>query len=217
MSVLTRNHIIDRVKKGELAFNPGLDEFQLQAHSVDLRLGFTFMIPKSWHVTTKGRESLDLMHFDRTNAEFFDIVELEKGQFFDLLPNEYVLVSSLETLKVPSDLMGILYPRSSTNRKGLSLDLTGIVDAGYEGQLILPVRNNTHSQVVRLYPGERMCQIVFQILNETVEPRLSKYHRRDVIEGIGREKAEEAELIMSGEILKLKADYSVVKEEPAEV
>src|SRR5690606_10713722 len=147
----------------------------LQAHSVDLRLGFTFMIPKSWHVTTKGRESLDLMHFDRTNAEFFDIVELEKGQFFDLLPNEYVLVSSLETLKVPSDLMGILYPRSSTNRKGLSLDLTGIVDAGYEGQLILPVRNNTHSQVVRLYPGERMCQIVFQILNESVEPRLSKY------------------------------------------
>src|SRR5438105_15936371 len=89
--------------------------------------------------------------------EHFDVVELEKGQFFDLLPNEHILVSSLESIAIPDDLMAIMYPRSSINRKGISVDQTGIVDSGYEGQLVIPIRNNTQSQTVRLYPGERFC------------------------------------------------------------
>src|SRR5437868_6227558 len=119
MAVLTKQAILEKIKEGEISFDPGLDTFQLQQHAVDLRLGFTFLIPKIWHLTTKGRESLDILHFDKTNAKFFEVVELEQGQYFDLLPNEYVMVSTLESLKVPNDLMAILYPRSSTNRKGL--------------------------------------------------------------------------------------------------
>jgi deoxycytidine triphosphate deaminase len=139
MSIITKKDIIERVQSGSLAFKPNLDKFQLQEHSVDLRLGFTFMIPKMWHMTAKGRESLDITHFDKRNHEYFEVVELEQGQYFELLPQEYILVSTLEGIKMPTDLMGVLYPRSSTNRKGLSLDLTGIIDAGYEGQLILPI------------------------------------------------------------------------------
>ena len=125
------------------------------------------------------------------------------------MPQEHILVSTLESLKVPEDLMAVLYPRSSTNRKGLSLDLTGIVDSGYEGQLTLPIRNNTRSQVVRLYPGERLCQVVFEELTESVSARKSKYHKRDIIEGIGREKRAESGLILKGNIKKLKKDYGI--------
>ncbi len=213
MSVITKTQIIERVKKGEIGFSPSLDSFQLQEHAVDLRLGFTFLIPKIWHLTARGRESLDIMHFDKRNGEFFDVVELEEGQYFELLPQEYVLVSTLETIKIPRDLMGVLYPRSSTNRKGLSLDLTGIVDSGYEGQLTLPVRNNTRSQIVRLYPGERVCQVVFEELTGPVNARKSKYHKKDIVEGIGREKRDEATLIMKGEIRKLKSEHAVIKKE----
>ncbi|MFH1246585.1 MAG: dCTP deaminase [Candidatus Liptonbacteria bacterium] len=216
MAILSRKQIVERVKSGDISFAPGLDTFQLQSHAVDLRLGFTFLIPKLWHITASGRESLSISHFDKPNAEFFDVVELEEGQYFDLMPNEYVLVATLETVKVPNDLMGVLYPRSSTNRKGLSLDLTGIIDSGYEGQLTLPIRNNTNSQIVRLYPGERMCQVVFETLTETVEPRKSKYHKRDIIEGIGREKREEAELLMQGKIRELKEKFKVEEEAGAQ-
>ena len=211
MSVITKKQIVERVEKGEIKFSPSLDSFQLQEHAVDLRLGFTFMVPKIWHVTSRGRESLDITHFDKHNAEFFDVIELEEGQYFEPLPQEYVLVSTLETIKIPEDLMAVLYPRSSTNRKGLSLDLTGIVDSGYEGQLTLPIRNNTRSQVVRLYPGERVCQIVFEELTGSVNARKSKYHKKDIVEGIGREKRDEAGLIMRGEIRKLKSDFSVIQ------
>src|SRR3989344_129785 len=210
MAILTKKGILERVAKKEIGFSPNLDSFQLQDHAVDLRLGFTFLIPKIWHITARGRESLDILNFDKVNADYFEIIELEQGQYFDLLPNEYVLVSTLESIKVPNDIMAILYPRSSTNRKGLSLDLTGIIDSGYEGQLTLPIRNNTSSQIVRLYPGERLCQIVFEELTEPVAPRKSKYHKKDIVDGIGREKRDEATLIMKGEIRKLKSEFAVM-------
>jgi deoxycytidine triphosphate deaminase len=110
---------------------------------------------------------------------------------------------------MPKDLMAILYPRSSTNRKGLSLDLTGVIDAGYDGQLILPIRNNTRSQAIRLYPGERLCQVVFEELDTEVEPRQSKYHQKDIIEGVQMEKKDEVELLTSGDIKTLKDKFKV--------
>ncbi|HKU17971.1 MAG TPA: dCTP deaminase [Candidatus Saccharimonadales bacterium] len=214
MSVLTRQEIIAYVKKGAVTFTPALDTFQLQAHSVDLRLGFTFLVPKSWHVTKSGREALHMDYFAEERPEYFDIVELEQGQFFDLLPGEHILVSSLESIKIPDDLMAVMYPRSSTNRKGISVDLTGIIDSGYEGQLVIPVRNNTQSQTVRLYPGERFCQVVFEKLNRSVAARRSRYHQRDIIEGVDvdslqEERQTEIGLIRNGDIKKLKADHAV--------
>jgi dCTP deaminase len=209
MSIITKKDILARIQTGSLSFKPNLDQFQLQEHSVDLRLGFTFMIPKMWHMTSKGRESLDITHFDKRNHEYFEVVELEQGQYFELLPQEYILVSTLESIKMPVDIMGVLYPRSSTNRKGLSLDLTGIIDAGYEGQLVLPIRNNTRSQTVRLYPGERLCQVVFEELKSDVTPRPSKYHQKDIIEGVLQDKKVEVDHIASGNIKGLKENFKV--------
>lgn len=210
MAVITKHEIIERIDKGDIAFTPALDSFQLHAHSVDLRLGFTFMIPKQWQVTAAGREALYIDHYDKQPTPYFDVLELEQGQFFDILPNEYVLVSTLESVKIPNDLIAVLYPRSSTNRRGLAVDLSGIVDAGYEGQLIVPIRNNTGHQAIRLYPGERICQLTFEDLSQPVVPRASRYHRKDVIEGVlmdalPKEREVESRLIKQGKIEELKA------------
>jgi dCTP deaminase len=209
MAILTKQQIIERIAAGTLGFKPNLDSFQVQEHSIDFRLGYTFMIPKMWHMTPHGRESLDITHFDKRNHEYFEVIELEQGQYFDLLPQEYVLISTLESIKLPTDLMAVLYPRSSTNRKGLSLDLTGIIDAGYEGQLILPIRNNTRSQAVRLYPGERICQVVFEERSKPVTPRQSKYHQKDIIEGVQTEKKDEADMILKGDMKTLKEKFKL--------
>lgn len=214
MSVLTQQDILEYVQSGKIGFKPALDKFQIQAHSVDLRLGFTFLVPKSWHVTKSGREQLHMDYYAEQRPEYFDIVELEKSQFFDLLPGEHILVSSLESVKIPDDLMAVMYPRSSTNRKGISVDQTGIIDSGYEGQLVIPIRNNTQYQTVRLYPGERFCQLVFQFLNHDVKARKSRYHQKDIIDGVDvdsleEERQTEIELITSGRIKDLKDNYSL--------
>jgi len=211
MSILTKKEILERVHSGNIGINPGLDSFQLQAHAVDLRLGFTFLIPKAWRMTDQGREALSIDPLRDHGPEYFDVIELEQGQHFDLLPEEYVLVSTFETIKIPNDLMAILYPRSSVNRKGLSVDLTGIIDSGYEGPLTLPIRNNTNSQVIQLHPGERFCQIVFEELAHPVEARKSRWHQKDVVDKGKKEKSTEMKFVFSGDIKKLKKEFVVKK------
>jgi len=76
------------------------------------------------------------------------------------------------------------------------------------------VRNNTQSQTVRLYPGERFCQVVLEHLDQSVDARKSRYHQRDIIEGVDvdsleAERTTEIDLIRSGDIKKLKADHQV--------
>ncbi|HEU5114372.1 MAG TPA: dCTP deaminase [Candidatus Paceibacterota bacterium] len=214
--ILTRTKIADRIAKGSLKFTPGLDMFQLRPHAVDLRLGYTFLLPKSWHMTAKGREALSLDHFDKKRPQYFEALELEQGQYFELLPGEYVIVSTLEKIVMPKDLMAVLYPRSSVNRKGLSVDLTGIVDCGYEGQLAVPVRNNTSHQIIRLYPGERFCQLVFEETGEEIEDRTNRYSKKDIIEGairsnpgLGGKDEEEMDLIQGGKIKELKEKFKI--------
>ena len=208
MAVLTKKEILEKIKNGELAFTPEIDSFQLQTHSVDLRLGYTFLVHKAWKITKNGREALGIDMFLNQQRDF-DVIELEEGQFFDLLPGEHVTVSSLELVKMPEDVMGVLYPRSSVNRRGVSVDLTGIIDAGYEGQLIIPIKNNT-SQVVRIYPGERFCQVVFESLETKPEKiRKSRHHLKDVVDTPEPEDSEELELIKSGKVRELKDKFRI--------
>lgn len=214
MAVLTNKDILELIRSKQLVVQPGIDKFQLQGHALDLRLGFTYLLPKLWRMSNKGREAMQIDHFSLKRPEYFDVLELEKGQYFDLLPNESIMVSTLETLKLPNNVMGVMYPRSSVNRKGLSVDITGIVDAGYEGQLTIPIRNNTAAQVIRLYPGERVCQIVFEELSAPIKVRKSRYHKKDIIEGVSvgtlpGERRGEINDILKGDIIRLKQQYKV--------
>lgn len=206
--ILTKKEILDRIKKGELSFDPPLDKFQLQPHSVDLRLGFTFLVPKRWQMVPVGRSALFTGYGE--SRTHFEVIELEKGQYFEILPRELVVVSTIEKIKVPTDLMGVLYPRSSLSRRGLSVDLSGIVEAGYEGTLINPVRNNTQIQTIRVYPGERFCQIVFYPLASKIRPRKSRYQNKDVVVGVLKERSSrEMSLIKKGKVGELKRRYKL--------
>lgn len=215
MAVLTQADIIAYMQAGRLAFSPALDVFQMQAHAIDLRLGFTFLVPRAWHVTEAGREQLYIDYYaPNPKHEHYEVVELKPGQYFDLLPGEHILVSSLESLSMADDIMAVMYPRTSTNRKGLSVDQTGIIDSGYKGTLIIPVRNNTRHQTVRLYPGERFCQLVFEQLTRPVTARKSRYHLRDIKKGVDvdklkNERQSEIAYLQSGEIEKLKKQFTV--------
>lgn len=209
--ILSNEEISKLILKGDLVFTPSLDSFQIQQHSIDLRLGFSFLLPKSWEMTNEGRVALKTDHLqpDRYTRQSM-LIELEEGQVFDILPGEYVAVTTLEKIKLPTNLMGVLYPRSSVNRRGLSVDLTGIVDAGYEGNLVIPVRNNTQFQVIRLYPGERFCQIVFEEIEGEVKLQESRWHNKDIIVTVQKERSpDEMDYVRSGKISELKRAHSL--------
>lgn len=213
MSIVVKNEIIASVKTGDLVFKPALDELQFRPHSVDLRLGYRFRVPtRAFNVTSnkQGRTATTLDHLALNNGQFtyYDEIKLKPGQYFDILPGESVLGFTLEEINVKSNtLMGILYPRSSVNRRGLSVDMTGIVDTGYKGNLMIPL-HNISMQVIRLYPGERICQIVFERLEQAVrEGYQGRYH------GILGYKPEandrEVELIRAGKIKDIKKEFKL--------
>lgn len=207
--ILVKNQILDRINQGSLKFSPPIDSFQIQSHSVDLRLGYSFMIPKMWGLSEKGREAYLVDYLDE--RERFEIIELEHKQFFDILPKESVVATTLEEVSVPTDLMAVLYPRSSINRKGLTVDMSGIIDAGYEGRLLIPITNNT-THVIRLYPGERFCQLVFYPLSQSVKFIPSRWHKKDLVIGrLSERRKVEEKLVTKGKIKELKQKYSITR------
>lgn len=210
MPVLSKKEIIQKIKDKDLVFTPSLDTFQVRMHSVDLRLGCNFMMPKIWELTEKGRVALNVDYLDKNNKKSFDLISLKPGQYFEILPREFVVVETLEKIKMPMDVMAVLYPRSSVNRRGLSIDMSGIIDAGYEGHLIIPLKNNTSSQIIRIYPGERFCQLVFHKLHSISDFEKSRYSNKPSTEGFVKElNDEEVTLIRRGDFDTLKQKYSL--------
>ncbi|MCF7812192.1 dCTP deaminase [Candidatus Gracilibacteria bacterium] len=211
--ILTRHDIAQLMQEKKLLFEPALDAFQNQPHAVDLRLGMVFYIPKIWKLSPEGREVLNV-DVTESAGENFEKLELKPGQFFELAPGESIVASTLEKISLcSSDIMGILYPRSSINRRGLTVDLTGIVDVHYSGHLMIPILNRTSSQVIRVYPGERICQIVFHRLTGEMNPEEARRHGKSNAKYDGcdaqnlsskKDAEEEISLIRKGDFKSLK-------------
>ena len=85
-------------------------------------------------------------------------VEKHKEQFV-IGPRSHVLLSTLEFLKLPDDLMGIVELRSTWARYGLSMPPT-IIDAGFAGTIVLEITNNAPFSIV-LRPKTRFAHVVF--------------------------------------------------------
>ncbi len=218
MPVLTRPDILERVQRGDLAFSPALDAFQLQPHAVDLRLGYRFLVPKNWTVDERGRRAINVSIDDPALAHGqFEEVVLKPGQYFELLPNEFVIGTSLEEIRMNApDLMAILFPRTSTNRRGIDLSLSGIIDAGYAGRLIFPMKNEAGNQVLRVYPGERVCQVIFETLSSPLTPDEANLHGLTAAKYSGTgspayrlDKDEERQALAAGKLEELKEKFGL--------
>ncbi|MBI2551186.1 dCTP deaminase [Candidatus Uhrbacteria bacterium] len=217
MPVLSRQNILDRLNNNDIAFDPPIDRFQLQPHAIDLRLGYRFLIPRNWMVTERGRRAIKVSIDDlEAHRDQFDEVILKPGQYFELLPNEFVIGTSLEKIEMKApDLMALLFPRTSTNRRGIDLSLSGIIDAGYKGQLILPMKNEAGDQVIRIYPGERVCQVIFETLSSPLSEAEANMHGMTAAkynEGNGEyklDKEDERQALIGGRLDELKRTFGI--------
>jgi len=83
------------------------------------------------------------------------------GEGFVLHPGEFILGSTVEGFKIPTDLAGKLEGKSSLARLGLVIHATaGYVDPGFEGQLTFEISNISRLPI-RLYGGMKVAQICF--------------------------------------------------------
>jgi len=151
-----------------------LDAEQVGPGSIDLTLGNEVGTRKrgsAFHIDPRRRETVE---------GSIDIKVLRDGEEYWLMPKEVVLWLSKEHIRMPSDLKGIIFPRSSWMQ--IFVDTTGFVDAGFEGKLIIEVVNHNEMPVA-LRPGDRVCQIVFvEDKTPSTKPYNGKYKGRDHLE-----------------------------------
>lgn len=195
MTILSDKTIKEYLKKGKIAIEPLEDEKQIQPSSVDMRLGDEFKVFKvvrKPYIDPKDPEDI---------ASYMESTKVEPGEAFIIHPNEFALATTNEYVKVPDDLVARVEGRSSMGRLGITMHVTaGFIDPGFEGKITLEI-SNIGSMPVALYPGQRVCQIVFETMTTPSEvpyghpTRNSKY--------MGQVKPESS---------RIKQDYELKKE-----
>lgn len=93
----------------------------------------------------------------------------KKGEM-RLKPNEFVLLRTVETVKIPKYMVAVVKGKSSIARLGVMVECAGFVDPGFRGTITLEVKNLTDKPII-LRAGQKICQIVFLLLTRpAVEP-----------------------------------------------
>jgi len=189
--VLSDRTIKDEIAKGRIIIEP-LIPGCIQPASVDLHLDKKLLVfkPQRHPAYIDVRRSLDHLN---------DLVELDEDEAFLLDPGEFVLVSTLESITLPDDVVGRLEGKSSLGRIGLLIHSTaGYVDPGWQGNLTIEL-SNVAKLPITLYYKMKIGQISFLRLTSPVdrlygtaelgskyqgqtEPTASKYYE-DIVKG----------------------------------
>jgi dCTP deaminase len=158
---------------------------QLQPSTVDLRLGNVFYRLRPNTILPASASRVDPMA--DSSDDYFERIEVPNGTPFVMTPGAsgFVLGTTLEYVAVPNDLVGLVDGRSSYGRWGLRIHSTaGLIDAGFCGTITLEISLDSNFELV-LYPGDRVCQIRFEMLDTPCalpyghEERSSKYMHQE--------------------------------------
>ena len=110
-------------------------------------------------------------------------VKIKDGEPFILQPGDFVLATTMESIKLPNDLVGRLEGRSSLGRLGTVVHSTAsIFDQGWHGKVVMEL-GNMGRMPVALYPGMRICSMTFEELSS---PALVPYSQKKTAKYIGQ-------------------------------
>ncbi|CAQ58452.1 dCTP deaminase [Stygiolobus rod-shaped virus] len=166
--VLSHQTIKKFVKQRKIIINPFFDD-TVRENGIDLRLGNEIL---------RFKQKLNIKSIDNLQ----NLYEKESGEHFVIYPNEHVLLTTLEYIKLPSDIMAFVNLRSTFARLGMMIPPT-IVDAGFEGQLTIELINGPVPFLLDV--GTRFLHLVFEKLDEPTQvPYQGKYQYQVGVTGV---------------------------------
>ena len=130
---------------------------------------------------------VDPFESEQVNAASYDLrlshqfINLTSGEHFSakslrIVPGMAYLASTIERIKMPMDVAGLMCLKSSLARQGLDHSLAGWVDPNFSGTLTMEL--HTHRDIV-IYAGQRVAQIVFQSMeNRPLKPYVGRYQHQ---------------------------------------
>lgn len=159
--ILSDKTLYEMLENDTLQISP-LEKHQIQPASVDIRLGNTFSIVED---LPSGIINLE------DEIPYKTIVT----DTYILLPNQFVLATTMEYFHLPDDLTAFVEGRSSLGRMGLFIQNAGWVDPGFHGEITLELYNANRC-AIELKAGRRIGQLVFAKMDSpAIHPYQGKY------------------------------------------
>ena len=125
--------------------------YGLSSYGYDVRVSNEFKI-----FTNINSSVIDPKNFSNEN---FITKTVNDNESIILPPNSFCLANTVETFKIPRDIVVICVGKSTYARCGIVVNVTPI-EPEFEGQVVLEFSNTTNLPA-KLYAGEGACQFVF--------------------------------------------------------
>ncbi|KKP69306.1 dCTP deaminase [candidate division CPR3 bacterium GWF2_35_18] len=162
--ILSDTDIKKAIKIGKIKVDPAPDyHSQLGSCSLDLKLGDTFKIFNHSSIACiDPKQKYD-------DGELMTEIKVKEGESFIIQPGDFVLAVTEENFEIADDLMARIEGRSSLGRMGIIIHSTAAVfNPGWRGKAVMEV-GNLGRIPVKLYPGMRICALVFEELTSKAE------------------------------------------------
>jgi dCTP deaminase len=186
--ILSQREIREAVDKGEIRFEPPLEERQWHEASVDLRLGTKITkLKKGKGLKVSLADGIgpiaDAGLWQQKILKVED--ELGKRETFCLESGEFILALTHERIWIPRHLIAMVEGRSSYARAGLSMHQTAPwLQPGWNGVITLEMRNSGPLDIELTPLLDMPCQVTFfQLTSEVPEQHAYGSRQTDVFQG----------------------------------
>lgn len=156
MTILARTRLLELIRKNIIKikpFNPKL----VSEGSVDFTLGNTLRIFDSSKREYDVRKN-DMKHIKAITKT----VELSRTEKYLLMPGELIFGVTKESIELPKNICAWIQGKSSLARIGLMVHLaSSFIHPGSKGVQVLEMINLSPMPIA-IYPGVRICQIIFE-------------------------------------------------------
>ena len=161
MSIITKEDLLKLIEDKKIVITPILDVAQFGEISFDFRIGTDFLTQH------QGRNAfIDATknnNITRSIKSSYTETRRKLGEGFLIHPSQPTLFSTLEYVKLPTDIYAVLNLRSSYSRLGLSIST--IVQPGYCGCLSVEIVNSGNTSI-NILTGTRFLQARFFTVSE---------------------------------------------------
>ena len=122
--------------------------FGLSSYGYDIRVADDFKI-----FTNVNNTVVDPKRFDENSFVEF------KGKICTIPPNSFALARSIEYMRMPRNVTGVVLGKSTYARCGIVTNFTPL-EAGWEGHITIEISNTTPLPA-RIYANEGIAQVLF--------------------------------------------------------
>ena len=119
----------------------------------DLRLGEIYEMEGDGFLGVENRNTPEIKKVAEFNPE-------KAEEFFEFAPGKYYLVTTVEAVNLPQDLIAFIVSRTTLFRSGIAL-FNGAVSPGYQGKLTFAMCN-LGGKNIKIALGARVVHITFQ-------------------------------------------------------